>query len=88
MKYFSILLLMIIAACSGSRNLSDLSYSKSSLEEDKKQLALEKFIDGSIAETKGNINQAIEFYSQSILLDPQPGIYYALAKNYWRIRRT
>jgi tetratricopeptide (TPR) repeat protein len=87
MKYFSILLLMIIAACSGSRNLSDLSSSKSSLEGDKKQLALEKFIDGSIAETKGNINQAIEFYSQSILLDPQPGIYYALAKNYWRINK-
>lgn len=78
---------MIIAACSGSRNLSDLSSSKSSLEGDKKQLALEKFIDGSIAETKGNINQAIEFYSQSILLDPQPGIYYALAKNYWRINK-
>lgn len=86
MKYFSILLLMLIAACSGSRNLSDQS-TQNSLSADKKQLALEKFIDGSIAETKGNINQAIEYYSQSVLLDPQPGIYYALAKNYWRINK-
>jgi tetratricopeptide (TPR) repeat protein len=46
------------------------------------QIALQKFIDGSLYETKGNFAQAILEYQDALRYERNAGIYFALAKNY------
>ena len=52
-----------------------------------KQLAAENFIDGSIAETKGLINEANEKYLIAYKYDQRPGIANSIAKNYFRLNK-
>ncbi|MEO8398643.1 MAG: tetratricopeptide repeat protein [Ignavibacteriaceae bacterium] len=58
---------------------------KSNSEDDKK--ALEHFIDGSIAESKGDYARAIIEFQDALRLDPNAGIYYSLAKNYFALNK-
>ena len=51
----------------------------------RKNRALEHFIDGSIAEMKGQVAEAILDYQEAAKLDPSPGIYYSLGKSYFRL---
>ena len=46
-----------------------------------------KFIDGSILEKKGQLDEAIGKYIEAARIDPQPGIYYSIAKNYYRLNK-
>jgi len=46
-----------------------------------------KFIDGSILEIKGQLDEAIGKYIEAARIDPQPGIYYSIAKNYYRLNK-
>ena len=55
--------------------------------EGKERLAKENFIDGSVEEAKGQFNQAIAKYLVALKYDPQAGIYYSIAKNYFRINK-
>ncbi|MBI1937282.1 MAG: tetratricopeptide repeat protein [Ignavibacteriales bacterium] len=54
---------------------------------DARKVAQDKFIKGSVFEAKGEIPEAIANYQEALSLDPQPGIYYALAKNYYLINK-
>ena len=52
-----------------------------------KNLAAEHFIIGSIADLKGQYAEAILEYQEALRLDPQPGIYYALGKDYFKLNK-
>ncbi len=54
---------------------------------DTKQKALEYFIDGCTAEAKGDYASAILEFQDALRLDPNAGVYYALAKNYLLINK-
>lgn len=87
MKFIpSLLLLLILFGCSSS--IIKESESKNSTgDKNNEKLAIEKFINGSILETKGNFVGAINEYQEALKYDPKPGIYYALAKNYYRLNK-
>jgi len=53
----------------------------------KKNAALEHFINGSIAESKGDYASAILEFQDALSLDTSAGIYYALAKNYFFLNK-
>ena len=52
-------------------------------ENDFKKRAMDHFINGSIAEAKGDYASAVLEYQDALNLDPSAGIYYALGKNYY-----
>ena len=85
---FSLLALLIIG-CSGS----DVSQSGSPSDENisdpetLKKKALEYFVNGSIAEAKGDYSGAIREFNQALDYDTSAGICYALAKNYFAINK-
>lgn len=47
--------------------------------------ASEHFINGNIAEMRGDYQQAIKSYNSALKLDPSAGIHYALAKSHFII---
>ncbi len=84
-----ILALIIVVGCSANAVKTEESANKQNqgIVIDLKKIAQGKFIDGSIAESKGEITEALKYYSEAEQLDPNSGIYYALAKNYYRINK-
>jgi tetratricopeptide (TPR) repeat protein len=89
-RYLAIItLLFIIAGCSGS----EMTQVSTEVEVDKldteilKNKALDHFINGSIAESKGDYTSALKEFNQSLIYDTSSGIYYALAKNYYLINK-
>lgn len=88
-KIISFLFLLSIWACS-SQVVKENSSARNSTtlnESSKKKLAQEKFIDGSILEMKGQFGEAVEQYLAALKLDPQPGIYHTIAKNFFRLEK-
>lgn len=82
--------LLIFAGCSpGGKNAyeneSDTRAIK--LREIQKKAALDKFINGTAAEARGDYATAILEFQEAVTLDPSPGIYYSLAKNYGYLRK-
>jgi tetratricopeptide (TPR) repeat protein len=55
---------------------------------DAKNKAMEYFINGSILEVKGDNAGAILEFQDALKYDTSAGIYYALAKNYFYLRKT
>ncbi len=49
---------------------------------DSSNAALNEFIDGSIAEAKGDYGTAVKYYNHVLQLKPGAGVYFALAKSY------
>lgn len=84
-----IVLSIIIAGCSGS----EMTRVTNEAEVDKldtgilRNKALDHFINGSIAESKGDYSTALREFTQSLNYDTSSGIYYALAKNYYMINK-
>lgn len=56
-------------------------------EQDYKKKAMEHFINGSIAETKGDYASAVLEFQDALNLDPSAGVYYALGKNYYYLNK-
>ena len=56
-------------------------------EKENKREAMEHFINGTTAETKGDYASAILEFQDAVRLDKSAGIYYALAKNYYYINK-
>lgn len=90
---FKILLIytsFLLASCSSDvvkeRNLNSNSDQSFSALQSKK-LAQEKFIAGSLLELKGQFAEAIKEYLEAVKYDPQSGINYAIAKNYYRLNK-
>jgi tetratricopeptide (TPR) repeat protein len=89
-KYLSFALLtLLMIGCS----TSDVSQSSSSSEqnisdpEKAKQKAVEHFINGSIAESKGDYSSAIKEFNKALDYDTSAGICFSLAKNYFAINK-
>ena len=89
MKFKIQLILIVLAAagCSSSVVKEEPRLSAINKTELNKKLALEKFINGSALELKGQINEAIAEYLDALKFDSSPGIFYALAKNYYRVNK-
>lgn len=82
---------VIMMGCSSSREISITNIeAKSAIDEKEKDIskqALEHFINGSIAETKGDYATAVLEFQDALNLDPSAGVYYALGKNYYYLNR-
>ncbi len=52
-----------------------------------KKLAMKLFLEGNTLEAKGAIAEAILDYQEALRYDTSSGIYYALAKNYFKLNK-
>ncbi len=90
MKYKLLLLFIAFITFGCNSEIVKNNHSESRKSDNKfynKRIAQENFIEGSILETKGLFNEAIEQYLGALNYDPQPGIYYTLAKDYFRLNK-
>jgi tetratricopeptide (TPR) repeat protein len=91
-KYFvPILFAIIFFSCSSNKELvkeDKTSTAKMVNPAEKKNYALDHFINGSVAEAKGDYSGAIAEYLESLSQDTSAAIYYALAKNYYILDKT
>lgn len=85
-KYFSIILLsFFFIQCSSKEAIKEKEEDKivdARTDEQNKRKAVEHFVNGSVAESKGDFSGAVLEYQDALRLDPSGGIYFALAKNY------
>jgi tetratricopeptide (TPR) repeat protein len=89
-KFLTFFFLSLIAvACSGSDVTKNTSSTDKHLydRETLKQKALEHFVNGSIAESKGDFSGAIKEYNQALDYDTSAGICFAIAKNYFAVNK-
>ena len=91
-KIFAIIFISLVALnCSSQKEIvkenkkEDTTFSQSNSE--LRDEALDHFISGSTAEAKGDYATAILEYQDAIRLDKSAGIYYALAKNYFFLKK-
>lgn len=75
-------LLLIAIGC--SKEIVKENEQTNEIKVDNKKLAQELFIDASIFEAKGEIDNALEKYIEANKLDPQPGIAFTIAKNFYK----
>ncbi|MHB8581489.1 MAG: tetratricopeptide repeat protein [Ignavibacteriaceae bacterium] len=81
-----LLTLFIFAGCSSQK---EITKSQSIAAAQNKQIpkalkdeALNSFINGSVAEARGDFATSVIEYQDALRIDPDAGIYYALAKDY------
>jgi tetratricopeptide (TPR) repeat protein len=80
-----ILMGFLLVSCSSNKEITGENKSKgdNSSYTDLKKQAVDHFISGSAFEANGDYASAIIEFQDALRLDPQAGIYYALAKNYF-----
>lgn len=82
---------LILSACISQKEISITEVNTAEAIEEKhndfKKRAMEHFINGSIAEAKGDYATAILEFQDAANLDPSSGIYYALGKNYYYLNK-
>ncbi|MEW6060508.1 MAG: tetratricopeptide repeat protein [Bacteroidota bacterium] len=84
------LIVILINGCSSSGNTAqEQREQKISAEQQKenRSAAMRLFIDGSVKESKGQYADAILDYQEALRYDKDAAIYYALAKNYFMLKR-
>ncbi len=91
-KIFAIIFISLIALnCSSQKEIVKENKTKDTIlsqtDSELKDEALDHFINGSTAEAKGDYASAILEYQDAIRLDKSAGIYYALAKNYFFLKK-
>ncbi len=91
-KLFFILLAVTLFSCSESQkvikeNKENDKFFQKTEHYFKNQTAKEKFINGLIREEQGDYTGAILDYYDALNYDSSAGIYFALAKNYYRLNR-
>ncbi|HRN27581.1 MAG TPA: tetratricopeptide repeat protein [Ignavibacteriaceae bacterium] len=80
-----IFLSTLLVNCSSSSTITEqkIDDKKTVLTADqKKQKALDFFINGGVFETQGNFEAAAGQYEKALIYDSSAGLYYTLAKNY------
>ncbi len=82
-----LLSIVLLAGCSSQITKETAIATARKAEQDNRKKALEKFIDGSVSEAKGELNEAVNKYLEALQYDLQPGICYSLAKNYFRLNK-
>ncbi len=92
--FFLIASALIFIQCSSQEVVNKDNTNQPSAKETKKTLtnedskkAMSHFIDGSVAESKGDFASAILEFQDALRLDPNAGVYYALAKNYFALNK-
>ena len=92
-KYLHLIFLglLIFSGCSATKEVTitkvDVKSEIDQKEKDHKKKAMDHFIDGSIAEAKGDYATAVLDFQDALNLDPSAGVYYALAKNYYNLNK-
>ena len=91
-KISAIILISLIALnCSGQKETVKEDQSKKIItiktDSELKDEALDHFINGSAAEAKGDYATAILEFQDAVRLDKSAGIYYALGKNYFFLKK-
>ena len=89
-KYLVLLILaLLVFGCSGSDISKNNKTFKSTIVDPEilKKRATEHFVNGSIAESKGDFTTAIREFNQALSYDTSAGIWFALAKNYLTINK-
>lgn len=81
-----LILASIISACSTSE-VSVKEGKESYQRTEKEKLAMNHFLKGNIAENQGRIPEAILEYQDALKYDTSSGIYYSLAKAYFKINK-
>ena len=85
---FTLLALLTIGCSSSDVSQSDSSSTQNiSDPEFAKKQAVEHFVNGSIAESKGDHSTAIKEFNQALAYDTSAGICFALANNYFAINK-
>ncbi len=92
LRYSAFIIMLLVGyGCSSQREISKDSNVNSKLAGiiygDSSKLAMEQFINGTIAEIKGDYATAISYYLQASKLDPKAGVFYALAKNSFNLNK-
>ena len=92
LRYSAFIIMLLIAyGCSTQKEISKDRNANSKLagiiSGDSSKLAMEQFINGTIAEIKGDYATAISYYLQASKLDPKAGVFYALAKNSFNLNK-
>ena len=78
------LISVLIYGCESSRVQKDGKASEKNIKQSgrKSKEAMDHFINGTLADMKGDFASAILEYQDALNLDKSSGIYYALAKDY------
>lgn len=84
-KIIIVIIALILSSCASEVVKETVSVAEAVIHN--KEAAQSKFIDGSVFEMKGQYNEAIAQYLEALKYDSQPGIYYSIAKNYYRINK-
>lgn len=85
--YF-IIPVLILTGCSSQKEITvDGSKSRTESSEATKKKAMEHFINGTVAEAKGDYALAVIEYQDALKLDPTHSIYFSLGKNYLYLNR-
>lgn len=90
MKIFILILSVIfVFGCSSKIQEQSETLSKVDIERinKEKEFAKQLFIDASLLDLEGKYAEAILDYQEALKLDPNAGIYYALAKDYFRLNK-
>jgi tetratricopeptide (TPR) repeat protein len=81
------ILILVFVFFIGCSSTTEVKKEQTTVAAKDKKLAKELFISGSTNEMKGNYSAAIIDYQEALRLDPNPGIHFALAKNFLRIQK-
>ncbi|MGA7159853.1 MAG: tetratricopeptide repeat protein [Bacteroidota bacterium] len=79
------IMVAILAGCSSQKEIElqkKPSEAELQAQSDRKSIALQHFIDGSLYESKNQYAEAIIEFEDALRYDKDPAIYYALAKDY------
>ncbi|MDE3059056.1 MAG: tetratricopeptide repeat protein [Bacteroidota bacterium] len=89
---FAAAAVLLLSGCSSSKNAENeqpkLTAAEQQVRDARKSIAIQRFIDGSVAETKGDYAQAIIEYQDALRYDDNPAIYYAIAKDYFTLGKA
>ena len=87
--FFTLLILGFFGCATSLKNGTDneTKQEHKSLKTDTKRRALDLFLNGANADSKGDYASAILEYQEAAQLDPSGGIYYAIAKDYFFLNK-
>ncbi|MGE5399932.1 MAG: tetratricopeptide repeat protein [Ignavibacteriales bacterium] len=82
-------LAFLIYGCSSDKLQKDSVADDNTQQQEnlKSKEAMEHFIEGGLADAKGDYSSAILEYQDALRLDPMAGIYYALGKDYLQLNK-
>ena len=83
--------LLVSFGCSSNKEITQVKVETKNeidrTDKDYKKKAMDHFINGSIAEAKGDYASAVLEFQDALSLDPSAGVYYALGKNYYGLNK-